>query len=64
MRALASVSAFFSSSAFLASAWATSSSAIFWAVSRALRMASSVERYSSTLSTSTFILALRVAFSL
>ena len=38
--------------------------AIFWAVSRALRMASSVERYSSTLSTRTFILALSVAFSL
>ena len=64
MRALAWASASLSISAFLLSAWATISSAIFWAVSRALRMASSVERYSSTLSTSTFILALRVAFSL
>ena len=38
--------------------------AIRWAVSRALRMASSVERYSSTLSTKTFILLLSTAFSL
>ena len=63
-RVLASASTFWSSSFFLASASATISSAIRWAVSRALRMASSVERYSSTLSTKTFILLLSTAFSL
>ena len=35
-----------------------------WAVIRAFRIASSVERYSSTFSTSTFILLLSTAFSL
>lgn len=64
MRVLAEVSASRRSSAFLLSASATMSSAMRWAVSSALRMASSVERYSSSLSTRTFILALRVAFSL
>ena len=46
------------------SASATIWSAIRWAESMALRMASSVERYSSILSASTFILAFSVAFSL
>ena len=42
----------------------TRSSAIRWAAIRAFRMASSVERYSSTFSTSTFILLFKTAFSL
>ena len=48
------------------SLWAscTSLAAIFWAVSSAWRMASSVERYSSTFSASTFSLAFSVTFSL
>ena len=48
------------------SLWAscTSLAAIFWAVSSAWRMASSVERYSSTFSASTFSLAFRAALSL
>ena len=48
----------------LASASFTSSSAIRWAVISALRMASSVARYSSTFSTRTFILLFKTAFSL
>ena len=39
-------------------------SAMRWAVIRALRMASSVERYSSALSTSPFIFLFKTAFSL
>ena len=50
--------------AFFSSASATIWSAIFWAARRAFRMASSVERYSSILSASTFILVFRAAFSL
>ena len=38
--------------------------AIFWAVSRVERMASSTWRYSSILSASTFSFAFRAAFSL
>ena len=49
---------------FSACASCTSLAAIFWAVSSVCRMASSVERYSSTFSASTFSLAFSVTFSL
>ena len=46
------------------SASATMEVAIFWAVRRVERMASSISRYSAILSTRTFSLAFSAAFSL
>ena len=48
----------------LASASETMLLAIFWAVRRVERMASSTSRYSSSLSATTFSLDFRAAFSL
>ena len=62
-RASAAETAWSMAACFLASPSFTMASAIFWAEWRVIRMASSVARYSSTLSTRTFILFFREVFS-